>query len=102
MPKEEVLKQKARVYFKNKGYQVWFAPRTRWTLEKDIFGIWDCICWKKNKFIFVQITTLKNKSARLKKIVNYMLPNYLYFSPPNKGIILAWVKREKKFREFEV
>ena len=98
MPSEYILKIKVRGYFEKQGYKIWFPPRVRYKKENDIFSIWDGVCWKKDKFIFFQITTLSNKSARLKKIVNYMLPNYLYMCPPKvKGLLMCWKQKTKEF-----
>lgn len=95
---EYQLRDRAREYFLRQGFRIWFPSKTKWKKENDIFSIWDGVCWRKDKFIFFQITTLSNKSARLKKIVNYMLPNYLYMCPPKvKGLLMCWKQKTKEF-----
>lgn len=100
---EYQLKSKARDYFEKQGYKVWFPPEVRWKTEVDIFSIWDGVAWRRNKFIFFQLTTLKHKSERLKKITSYMLRNFLSMNPPKvKGMVMAWADKKREFVIVEV
>lgn len=106
MPTEDYLKKRAKQYFfykfKGKG-KIWFPVKTRWGQEKDIFGIFDGIFWIDDCFIFFQITTYQNKTARLKKIVDFMLENYLYFDREKvKGWLMAWHSGKKEFLITEI
>ena len=106
MPSEAILRANAKDYFTQlfpkEVVKVWFPSRVKYKAEIDIFSIWDGICWVKDKFIFFQLTTISNKSARLKKIINVMLPNHLYFTKPCEGILMCWRKKEKRFEVFKI
>jgi len=100
--KEHTLKLKAKDYFREKGYLSWMPPRVKWLKEQDIFGIWDGIAWRRNKFIFFQLTTISNKSARLKKIINFMMPSRLYITSPVKGWLMCYRKKTNQFEISEI
>ena len=103
--KENQLKFRTREYFnkkyKNKGV-IWFPAKVKWQ-ETDIFSIWDGIYWIGNRFILFQITTIKNKSARLKKIANFMLLHNLYFSGRQvEGWLMCFRQKTKQFEIFKI
>ena len=103
---EAILRTKAKDYFnqkfQNEIVKFWFPARVKYRAEIDIFGIWYGICWVRNRFIFFQLTTISNKSARLKKIINTMLSNRFYFTEPNEGWLMCWRKKEKRFEMFKI
>jgi len=100
MSSEYILRQKAREYFKD--WQIWFSPRVKF-YDSDIFTIFDGCSWEKDKFIFFQLTTASNKSARIKKIINFMRPNNLSIDRKFvKAWVMAWHKKKKKFIITEV
>ena len=97
---EYFLRQKAREYFKD--WQIWFSPRVKF-YDSDIFTIFDGCVWKGNKLIFFQLTTTSNKSARIKKIVDFMMPNNLSVDRRFvKAEVLAYHKKKKKFEIFKI
>jgi len=100
MMTEYFLRKKAREYFQ--GWQIWFSPRVKF-YNSDIFTVFDGCAWKNNKFIFFQLTTSPNKSARLKKINNFMMLNNLSVDGRFiKAEVLAYNKKKKKFDILEV
>lgn len=102
MPTEENIKKLAKEHLKKQGYQVWYPVRSRWGKERDIFGIFDGIAWKEDQFIFFQLTTMPNKSARYRKIKNYMNKHNLFFNSAYvKGMIIAFDDL-KGLRFFEI
>jgi len=100
--KEETLKKKANIILKTNGWEVWFPPNVKWKKQKDIFGIWDGIAWREDQLLFFQLTTMKNKAARGKKIIDYMNKYYLDLPRSVKGQIWAWDKKIKFFRIFNI
>jgi hypothetical protein len=102
--KEYQLKKKIKDYFAKKGYIVWMPPRVRWLKEQDIFSIFDGIAWKEKEMIFFQITTIENKTARFKKIVNFMLDNNVKMPKGIECQLICWRKKKtnKKEKGFEV
>jgi len=112
MPSEKSIRQKVKRYYKLQGWRVWCPVKSRWGKEKDIFGIWDGMAWKGNKFVFFQFTTIANKAKRVKKVKEYMREHNLGFnSSCASGVIIAWDKKKglrffgvgsKKYEEIKV
>ena len=97
--KEATLKKKAREILEKRGYQIWFPVQVMYT-QKDIFGVWDFIAWKGNNFLLVQLTTMPNRSTRVKKITKYMKENNLSLpSSYVKGQGWGW---DNKLRFFKI
>lgn len=96
--KEATLKKKAKIILGEMGYQFWFPAKVMYS-QTDIFGIWDLIAWKESNFLLIQLTTMPNRSARVKKIMKYMRENHLSLpSPYVKGEVWAWNDKIRSFR----
>ena len=100
MPSEAVLRKKAKDEILRQRGIVWFAPRVRYGIEKDIFGVYDCLLiYPPNVLIIpIQITTMGNVRARERKIKRFMKK----FKVNIFSQIFAYDKKQKKFRVFNI
>lgn len=103
MPTETFIKDKAKLEFEKRKWIWWFPIKSRWGGEKDIFGVYDCICVgkekKKIKLFFIQLTTAKNIRARIKKVekfLNELIKKGLYL--PASSQVWGWEYNKKQFR----
>ena len=74
--KESTLRKKAIDILQKADWVTWRPPRVKF-FETDVFGIFDILAWKLDELRGIQITTLPNKSARIKKIQNFLIKNNL-------------------------
>ena len=72
MPTEAVIKKKALELLRVEGETCWCPPKVKYLKEVDIFGVFDCICWKGYKMRLIQWTTLHHKTDRIKKIQDFV------------------------------
>ena len=96
---ETELRRKAKIkIIEDKGIP-WFAPRTRYGLEKDIWGVYDAlILYPPITIVPIQITTIGNVRAREKKIKMFLKKaNAQIYSE-----IWAYDKKKKRFRIFHL
>jgi len=101
--KENAIKKKVKEWCENNGYKVWFPIKSKWGKEKDIFGIFDGIAWRCSDMMFIQLTSMQNRCARVEKIANYMKKNRVSCNPPyTSAIVICWDDKKKCLRFFEV
>jgi hypothetical protein len=62
---------------------VWAAPRVKYSMEQDIFGVFDLVCITpaNNAIIFIQFTTVKHFSEHKQKIVLWLNKHNIYDFP---------------------
>ena len=90
---EYQIKQKAKEICKQNKWLYYAPPKTRFQ-HSDIFNIADCLIWREEGIILVQLTTLSNLSARRRKIKKIM--ENISFSCPTQ--IWAYDKTRKVFK----
>lgn len=99
---EYQIRRKAKKFFEEQGFKIWFAPRVKWQ-QSDIFSIWDGVAWKGKRFIFFQLTTFENRKARLKKIQEYLEKNEVDLDGRIvRGWVLGWHSKKKEFDVIKV
>lgn len=98
MTETELRKRAKKEIIDQRGIP-WFAPRTRYGQEKDIFGVWDCLAlYPPITIVPIQITTIGNIRAREKKIKSFLRKaNAQIYSE-----IWAYDKKKKRFRIFHL
>jgi len=96
--KEKYIKAKVKTKLVLAGWQCWFPIKSYYGLEKDIFGVFDCVAVKNNKVRFIQYTTLPNVSARRKKVREFLKKNDLEITAE----VWGWSDKIKIFKIEEV
>jgi len=99
--KESEIRKKAIKILEQEGYAYWWPKKVKYH-ETDIFGVFDIIAVKKGKDFFcdlIQITTLSNISARVKKVKAWVKKNRVNTS--NSAVFFQVWGYDKKKREFK-
>ncbi len=84
---------KAKRYFEALGYQVQLAPMpTRWSLQNDLFGLWDLIAVNENEIVFAQVKM--NRNSTYGKALD---GHRLWICPKNcRKLLVLWEPRARQ------
>ena len=96
MAQESVIKNKVKLKMAEEGYVFWSGAKAMYQ-SSDIFGIFDCICVKKNsnnEFRFIQYTSISNMGARRRKIKQFFLTNNCFIPSELWGYANGKFKKE--------
>ena len=94
MPKERTIRQYAIMLLEDKGFTCWYPFKSKFKKEVDIFGVFDCICFKGHYFKFIQITTSPNLAARRKKVQEFIQRSGF----GGWSEVWAWDKKKRYFK----
>lgn len=94
---ENEIRKRASARLKADGWAYWYPPllyRLR-GYERDIFGVFDLIAMRKNKLLFIQLTTRQHVSERRRKIQAFMRESGCDFR--STAYIWAWDNKNGGF-----
>ena len=100
--KEAEIRKKALKILEQEGFVCWWPRKVKFH-ESDIFGVFDIIAIKKGKGYvsrLVQITTLSNISARVKKVSAWIKENRINTSHPSVFFqVWGYDKKKGQFKK---
>jgi len=103
MPSEKIINKLAKKEFEkdSKITDYWFPIKSRWGLEKDIFGVFDCLIIDNlGRITFIQLTTKPNIRARVKKIKDWINKKRINIITGAFSIeVWGWSEKEKEFKK---
>lgn len=92
------LELKVKRYYEALGYNCQLAPMpTRWSLQNDLWGLWDVCAVRSDEILFLQVK-MNRSSTYGKKLDEHRM----FVCPPNcRKILVLWEpnKREPEITE---
>lgn len=84
---------KAKRYFEALGYRVQLAPMpTRWSLQNDLFGLWDLVAVNESETIWAQVKM--NRGSTYGKQLD---AHRAWVVPPNtRKLLILWEPRKRE------
>jgi len=99
--KERELEKLALLEWQPENNWIYWFPKKQEFLRFDIFGAFDFLALNKKSGVvhFVQITTTPNRSARRKKIQEWIDENWETGEQRGHFWLWAWDKKEARFKK---
>ncbi len=60
------------------GYATAFFNGRMSPIHRDYFGLWDLISYYQGQYLFHQVSTLSNKSSKIKAITGKQMPGWIW------------------------
>lgn len=69
---EKQIEKHAATSLDSDGWTWWKPVKSKWGVEKDIFGVYDMVAAKGKQLRFIQLTSKNNMNKRIKKVSGFL------------------------------